>query len=173
MGRSYYQIDLLNPGHENCRHKDYMLSCHNYEVLLQRANGHCELCGMLGMYNQWRKLHIDHDNMVGQWGVRGLLCYLCNTHMFNPKVVDPDRLSRFLAAPFYLDVLKAYGAPLYMDEPPIKSEVTVTNGRTWTRGKRGWMADTYGRAAGTRSWHYLHRRYGPHLLGQMLRLPSK
>lgn len=169
MGRSYFQIDLLNPGHENCRHKDYALSCHNYEVLLKRANGQCELCGLLGMYNQWRKLHIDHDNRVGQWGVRGLLCYLCNTHMYNPKVVDPDRLSRFLAAPFYAQMLDDCGAPRYLAEPPIKSRVADTNGRIWVRGKCGWTATTYTRESGTRDWHYLHRRYGPLVLGSSLR----
>lgn len=172
MARESYQLDLLNPGHENCRHTHYALNCHNYEVLLERAKGRCEMCGIFGVENQWRKLFIDHDFRHGYWAVRGLLCWLCNFEMEMPKTDYQAGKTRLLARPFYLDLLDTYGSPLRMAEPPIGSAVTDSKGRRWVRLKRGWETGTYKKMTRTRDWHYLHYQHGPHILGQQLQLPT-
>jgi hypothetical protein len=172
MAREYYQLDLLNRGHENCQHSKYALSCHNYEVLLERSNGRCEMCGIFGVENQWRKLFIDHDPRHGYWAVRGLLCWLCNFEMEYQTTNFPEGKARLLAHPFYLDLLDKYGVGLRMDEPPIGSAVFDSKGRQWVRLKRGWETSTHRRQTRTRDWHYLHYQHGPHILGQRLQLPS-
>lgn len=167
-----FQLDLLNPGHDNCHHRQYSLSCNNYEVLLERAKGRCEMCGIFGVENFRRKLYIDHDFRLGYWAVRGLLCWTCNFEMELSTTNYPKARAHLFANPFYLDVLKAYGSDLRMDEPPIGSKVTDSKGRQWTRLKRGWETGPNNRKTGTRDWRYLHYQYGPHILGQRLHMPG-
>jgi len=50
----------------------YNLSEREYNDLVQRANGHCEICG-----NSVERLNIDHCHSTLK--VRGLLCMLCNS----------------------------------------------------------------------------------------------
>src|SRR2546423_2153002 len=61
-------------GHETCQHDVYRLSCRDYEGMLTRAAGKCELCGKAQC-----KLVIDHDHDLGIAAVRGLVCRSCNT----------------------------------------------------------------------------------------------
>lgn len=83
MGQSdhafFVQLDLLNPGHQSCNHKVYALTCEQYERLLKRAGGRCEMCGRPGFLSAKGRLAIDHDHELGWWAVRGLLCNRCNT----------------------------------------------------------------------------------------------
>lgn len=60
--------------HPSCYHLGYSLSCDEFDSLLKRAGGKCELCRQ-----QVDSLQIDHDHALGgAWAVRGLLCGLCN-----------------------------------------------------------------------------------------------
>lgn len=74
----YWQMDLLNGGHETCNHKLYELSCNDYEELLKRSRGLCEVCGIPGREVTREKLFIDHDHAHGHTAVRGLICARCN-----------------------------------------------------------------------------------------------
>lgn len=49
----------------------YGLTRAQFDALMTRAAGHCEICG-----EKPQKLNIDHDHRTGE--VRGLLCDLCN-----------------------------------------------------------------------------------------------
>jgi len=71
-------MSVLNGGHESCNHKVYGLSCDQYERLLNRNGGLCEICGIPGRLAARGKLYIDHDHAGGWTAVRGLVCSRCN-----------------------------------------------------------------------------------------------
>jgi len=50
----------------------YKLSKEEYYSLIEKANGSCQICGLIP-----KQLHVDHDHETGR--VRGLLCRKCNT----------------------------------------------------------------------------------------------
>jgi hypothetical protein len=174
-----YQPDLLNPrghprGHENCRHNEYALSCHYYNILLRRANGMCEICLLPGLHNvRHNKLYIDHDYKHGNWAVRGLLCSECNTKLgrfWREDFRDQD----YLEKPFYLQVLKECDSPLYLDEPPVGSKVLDFYGGAWIRHKASWRRPGTGFRPKERivsDWARLHRENGPHVLRSRMVLP--
>ena len=58
------------------RLKRYGVSLEEYNRMLERANGVCELCGM---EPDTHRLAIDHDHVSGK--VRGLLCAICNAKL--------------------------------------------------------------------------------------------
>lgn len=62
-------------------HRQYQLNCPDYDRLIARAAGRCEICGVLAEENHRGKLVIDHDHLLGTWAVRGLLCYSCNSSL--------------------------------------------------------------------------------------------
>lgn len=163
----FFQLDLLNSGHETCRHNDYKMTCGQYELLLKRAKGRCEMCGLWGVHNQKAKLHIDHDYKLGNWAVRGLLCYRCNTHMYHPK--RAHLRESFLAQPFHAELVQLAGVPAFLEEPSIGSTVVDFGGRRWTRVKKGWVPSTYVRATGIKTWWWLHATHGPVNLSRALR----
>jgi hypothetical protein len=59
-----------------CQHVAYRLSCDDFDALMARAGGACELCR-----TPHHRLQHDHDHDIGWHGVRGLLCPKCNAHM--------------------------------------------------------------------------------------------
>ncbi len=58
----------------------YQFTVKEYEVLLQRSNGVCEICGspetIKSRTGTLRPLSIDHCHKTGK--IRGLLCHRCN-----------------------------------------------------------------------------------------------
>lgn len=169
-----YQPSLLNPrGHENCLHWGYALSCHTFEVLLERSKGVCEICGLAGFQNARRKLFIDHDPTVGQWAVRGLLCFECNTYL--EKLREPE-VDRFKANAFYLQILKDCGAPLYLEEPPRGARVVDVQGLPWERRGDEWhhAPERWQRPKDRipQRWERLHYKNGPAYLMARLTLPK-
>ena len=54
----------------------YNVSPEDYVKLVERANGHCQLCDR---YLAETKTCLDHDHKTGK--VRGLLCHRCNIHL--------------------------------------------------------------------------------------------
>ncbi len=169
-----YQPSLLNPrGHENCLHWGYALSCHTFEVLLNRSKGVCEICGLAGFQNARSKLFIDHDPAVGQWAVRGLLCYYCNTYL---DKLDGDDVRRFRSNAFYIQLLKDNGVPLHLDEPPRGAMVVDVQGLPWLRRGDKWhYTPERWHKPKTRlphSWERLHYKNGPLYLSARLKLPK-
>jgi hypothetical protein len=57
-------------------HRNYSLTCEEFEALWARAEGRCELCG-----TDASKLVIDHDHRYGMAAVRGLVCTRCNLYI--------------------------------------------------------------------------------------------
>jgi len=84
----------------------YRLTQDDHLALVERANGHCPICGTaIGRKNdEKRTAVIDHDHVTGT--VRGLICDSCNVGLgrFND---DPALL---LAAAIYLLAWRYRGA---------------------------------------------------------------
>jgi hypothetical protein len=80
-------------GHETCNHRIYGLNCEEFERLLERADGHCELCGIAVTETPRGLLVVDHDGRYGWSAVRGMICDKCNAHMrrvdSGERKVDP------------------------------------------------------------------------------------
>lgn len=62
--------------HSTCTHRQYNVSCEQYDGLLVTAQFSCQLCRQ-----PTERLVIDHDHILGWWAVRGLLCQWCNSHL--------------------------------------------------------------------------------------------
>lgn len=64
------------------RRRGYLLKFHygiteeDYQVLLERQNHCCAICGTEDWTQQHGRLHVDHDHATLH--VRGLLCLACN-----------------------------------------------------------------------------------------------
>lgn len=61
------------PPHPRCTHKQYAMTCDEFESLLAAAQNACQMCSQPSA-----RLVIDHDHGQGIWAVRGLLCAGCN-----------------------------------------------------------------------------------------------
>jgi len=74
--------EAVSRPHGTCHHKIYGMSCEEFEQLLSRAAGRCELCGKAPEEGSIRRiLTIDHDHRYGCEAVRGLVCDRCNGHL--------------------------------------------------------------------------------------------
>ena len=72
--------------------KAYGITNSDYEVLLQKQNGVCAICG--NKNKAGKRLVVDHDHKSGV--VRGLLCNTCNIGIGNLRD-DPSILQKALA----------------------------------------------------------------------------
>lgn len=67
-----------------CRHRHYWLQCEEADAMCAEQGVQCWLCGRADT------LGFDHDETIGIWAVRGILCVRCNVHLENENVVDDD-----------------------------------------------------------------------------------
>lgn len=155
--------DVMGPvRHDRCTHRKYLLTCSQYETLLSRSAGKCEICGFPAEENPGGKLYIDHDHALGIWAVRGLLCQLCNTALRSPE--SRTELG-YATAAFYL-TLAAKAGVAEAPEPSLLSVVRDHAQRPWRREQEGWWP-RFPRAAQhiyPVSWVRLISLYGPHNL---------
>lgn len=142
-----------------CHHTKYRLTCEEFDDLRWQAGGRCEICGTREEDTSHRQLHIDHEPMVGDWAVRGLLCGRCNTHMFTSDGVSAAARERFLETAWYLSFFMAPPP-----EPGMGACVRTRQQREYRREQNGWLPTTYGRVTMARTWQQLWRQEGPHLL---------
>lgn len=98
-------------GHSS-RHWFYKLTCTDFDQLLKRSKGRCELCR-----DSARRVVFDHDHVLGLWAVRGLLCYSCNQDVIvlervqrnpHPLPLYSGEQRRYLAKSFYFRLAR-YG----------------------------------------------------------------
>ncbi len=95
-------------GHASCHHTAYRLTCADYDYLLQRSGGKCEICGTPAAGTPRGFLGIDHDVRYGYFAVRGLLCDECNSLMrYVDRRLKPadDRTRRYTANAWFIGVL--------------------------------------------------------------------
>jgi hypothetical protein len=148
-------------GHENCRHRAYRLTCRQYDRLLSRAAGRCEVCGLPDRENRKGKLYIDHVNDLGNWAVRGLLCLGCNAGLHLKPM-----FKQYIGASFYLTLLAEAGVTsLKKPEPPFGSVVVDHASRPWRHEDGGWWPrHRRNLPARAESWGRLLYLNGPHNL---------
>jgi hypothetical protein len=142
--------------HRSCQHKNYRLTCADYETLVAEIGNRCQICGTPGPDTWRRKLVIDHDHKVGQWAVRGLLCPPCNTALTREGPTT-DRQATYLTAPWYQRSVR----PLTLTEPEHGTRVSDGANGVWKRDGDLWhpMRSYYREP---QAWTWLVRMFGPH-----------
>lgn len=101
-------------------HDVYGLSCADYDALLERAAGACELCRRPWSAENRVKPQVDHDHYAldGWTGVRGIVCAKCNAHMrrvdLGERPIDA-RTKRYLdrAAPNLIGEITGLAAAMH------------------------------------------------------------
>jgi hypothetical protein len=98
------KVDKLKRAEANRKwrlQKEFGISLEEYDVLLEKQNGVCAICGLtekMFHHNSKRPwpLCVDHDHQTGK--VRGLLCNKCNTGLgkFNDDADLMGRAWRYL-----------------------------------------------------------------------------
>lgn len=71
----------------------YGLSPEDYQLILDKQEDRCAICGQKFGEHRHHKPHVDHDHMSGK--VRGLLCFNCNSGIGHLKD-DPALIQRAL-----------------------------------------------------------------------------
>ncbi|MFF9118286.1 endonuclease domain-containing protein [Streptomyces massasporeus] len=156
------------PRKSRCGHRLYGLSCQDYDRLIAHAKGACQICGTGPNQTGHGFLVVDHDDQVGQWAVRGLLCQDCNSAL--PMGSTPAWATDYLAKPWWKLELERLGASTDpAPEPPIGSTV-ATHGLNFRRDVDGWR-HVAGFGSTARTWAELNRRYAPHQI-QVLAVPQ-
>lgn len=82
-------------------HKKYLLTCEDYDELVDRAGGCCEICLIAPEETAAGLLHIDHDHARGWGAVRGLLCGPCNNRLGRDWAKHSKRAADYLARPLF------------------------------------------------------------------------
>lgn len=165
------------PDHAICvTHKNYALTCEQYESLLEASGGGCQLCGFPASQMPQKKLYIDHNRSVGDWAVRGLLCIRCNTIIgIDREVPRTDEIAAYLASPWYARMLAERGLTADLPpEPPIGTVVEFahyTSPRR-TRTREGWVVPGKWHL-GAKSWWQLHYSWGPHRIRVIAAKPHR
>lgn len=155
------------PAHSTCNHKNYLLSCAEYEQMLAHSGQRCEVCGLVASDHPSGKLYIDHDHRLGKWAVRGLLCSRCNTLLGKDLDVPRDAsFAAYLANPWYTRMLAGRGlSPELPPEPPIGSIVDLGKRQPQRmRTRKGWERVIFGYPWHPTTWRSLYRSFGPHRL---------
>lgn len=67
--------------HDTCQHRQYYMSCAEFDALWRYAGGCCQICKTPELETKRGRLCIDHLPFYGQDLVRGLLCDKCNSLM--------------------------------------------------------------------------------------------
>lgn len=164
MKGTTWQLRLLDRGHDTCGHWTYWLSCEEYEALLARSGGFCELCGMPGFETPGGKLVIDHDPRQGQWAVRGLLCQYCNQNLHRRPPTHPA-VAAYLHNAWFLTVLRRLRLKPWTPIAEPEGDTLLGPGkRRWKRTGQGWLATGKQGPRHPQPWTRLVRKYGPHNL---------
>ena len=93
--------------HRSCHHLTFSITCEEFDRLLARADGRCELCGIAESETRRGVLCIDHDNKYDARAVRGLICDKCNSHLRfveNGSRPRDERVWRYFRRAFFLEV---------------------------------------------------------------------
>lgn len=163
-GRVLHMHEMADGSTTSCHHKHYRLSCDQYDELLRRSEGRCEICHRFGSETSHRQLYIDHDKWRGDWAVRGLLCGRCNSMLEHEEIFTPE-VSDYLSRSWFIGMLRRFGVEADPEEPDQKTTVRAGQACTWTRTEAGWWCRC-GRHRRTRTipktWTQLVHAFGPH-----------
>lgn len=152
------------PGHRNCNHRKYRLTCKEYEALIRRAGGNCEGCGTPEAEAYFGQLIIDHATDLGWWAVRGLLCRYCNSTIRFERFAE--KYASYYANAYYMHLLARHGMhPIVPPEPPIGSVIMDHAFRPYERQVQGWWPlHNWTVPNDFETWRGLVYAFGPHNL---------
>lgn len=114
-----------------CAHWAYLLRCEEYDELWTFASGRCQLCDIEPQDTKRGVLFVDHDGMVGQWAVRGLLCGQCNADVEWPHRRG-TKGEEYLVNPYYHRLLIKAGLTPPADpgrDPQVYGSAGPTRGQ--------------------------------------------
>ncbi|MFF3665517.1 endonuclease domain-containing protein [Microtetraspora malaysiensis] len=92
--------------HKTCQHVAYRLTCEDFDLLYERAEGKCEICRIPEEQTATGRLDIDHDYDYGYIAVRGLLCRPCNSLLGPAARRSHPRIGHYMRHPFFLLLLQ-------------------------------------------------------------------
>jgi hypothetical protein len=147
-----------------CAHRNYDMSCEEYDAMWFEAAGRCEICRCLPEETKNGRLFIDHHPFTGRWAVRGLLCNACNTTL-GDRYPWNDASDRFMANPWYARFFASLGLPPEVVEPGVGGLVACRQQGHYEvryfREADGWKQRMG--ASGVRSveWRVIRQKYSP------------
>lgn len=106
------------PAHETCQHKNFRLTCQQYESLLAECRNECQACLIAAAETSLGKLVMDHDYRYGPWALRGLICSQCNS-LFGDGLEGPYWALPYLTDPWFMRELARLGL-----SPEVPNEVS-------------------------------------------------
>lgn len=150
------------PDHDRCdTHRNYKLSCEQYEFLLARSGQVCEICGKSVKDTSERKLRIDHAGP--KWAVRGLLCNQHNVKLQAGHGWFPGS-AEYLARTWWVQECARLDVPTTLaPEPPIGSAIRDQFQTIWVReADEQWHPYGPGSPGVSRwTWEFIYERRGP------------
>lgn len=127
------------PTKRRCTHDNYLLTCEQYDELLDATGGRCQMCGIRGDDTERGVLSIDHEGVLGYWAVRGLLCQPCNVRVEWPDLRGTAG-DAYLSAPWYRGLLDAAGIDGVSIPEPAEMGTYLTAGNfTYHLTEKGWQ----------------------------------
>lgn len=162
-GRVLHMHNAPLAGISTCRHKDYAMTCEQFDGLLERSGQRCEICRRPGIETSHRQLYIDHDAMRGLWAVRGLLCGRCNSLLEHENEFVPAARS-YLERAWYRELLSSLGIEELPAEPPLRAAVRTGRACRWVRRRAGWLCHCgyHRHHHRPKTWRELVSTHGPH-----------
>lgn len=158
------------PARGQCSHKRYRLTCEDYDVLWERAEGRCEICGREPQDTTAGTLFVDHDWSLGWWAVRGLLCNGCNARsaLDDPRATTTARVERYLTRPWWAEAVEGKALTAISGEPAIGGRIIVApQGWVFVREPHGaWRCETAGYRKGLLTWRKLLSDFGPFAISE-------
>jgi len=154
-------VGHLPPRCGYCAHRNYLMSCEDFDTLVAHYEDRCGICRRAGHETTHGFLCIDHNPFVGRWAVRGLLCGTCNARLSIDHAWRPEAVA-YLADPWYLRRFAELGLSVDLSAEPPPGSAIAAGGHQWHRTQHGWECQSRNGPRAVHSWDQLHRRYGPH-----------
>jgi hypothetical protein len=152
------------PPKGKCAHRNYSMTCAEFDVLKAAYGDACAICGRLGPETRHGFLVIDHDPHFGYWAVRGLLCSTCNSRIMD-GVAFNEASAAYLADPWWRRWFAELGVETDMLPEPGLGAVVRGERYRYTHTKKGWECPSLWHCWGKlMTWRGLYAVYGPRKL---------
>ena len=159
----YQPRNHRRPLKRQCTHTTYVLTCEQYDDLLDATGNRCQMCGTPGEDTARGVLSIDHEGLLGYWAVRGLLCQPCNVRVEWPDLRG-EAGEAYLSRPWYRGVLDAAGIDgTTIPEPTVIGTYLTAGDVTYHLTERGWQSHWRPKMPPAPvTWRQLCYQRGPH-----------
>jgi hypothetical protein len=155
-------MNHARPPSGRCTHRNYNLSCEEFDELVVDHEGRCAICGCMGPESKLGVLVIDHDFRHGNWAVRGLLCSRCNTVIDVAVRERTPREQAYLASPWWRRRFALLNLAAEVHPEPAVGAVVIAGREYWKRTRVGWEHSYAQSYAKRKSWRDLTVMHAPH-----------